>query len=258
MVPFLSERQTPHSSPFVCPAPPPPPNPRCLPRCPTRIPARSWHWAEPYIHIPVQMVTPRQGRGGGSRACRNRPATCRAPRHASHPRAGLALQCGPPRRFGSCAFAFQGPGRGHGGQSGPRPEAAAASASRPPVGEQRHLHENRNSVCRKDPLGGCIARFSAPQLCAPPGTRKAAGWGDRATERPPHTARSRAGGNSRLGARFCRLSALFTETQDRARTPAPRTGQRTAGSGGCGSQVPALPSAAQDLDLRTCPMGAHG
>lgn len=73
-----------------------------------------------------------------------------------------------PRRcrcFLPWAFVFKGPQKRR-RQSGPQPAAAAAPVSQSPVSEQRHLHESRNSVCRKDLLGS-VSSVPAPNSCAP-------------------------------------------------------------------------------------------
>lgn len=103
----------------------PPPSPRCLPRCPKRIPTRSWQGAGPlYTHPGADGDT----EAGAERREQGLQEPSGLVQGASPPplsRGPDRAQCGPPRRFGSRAFAFQGPGRGHAGQSGPRPEAAA-------------------------------------------------------------------------------------------------------------------------------------
>lgn len=137
-MPFLSERQTPHSSPFVCPAPPPPPlTRRRLPRCPTRIPARSRAWAEPLDTSPPADGDTEAGAERREQGLREPPTTCRAPRHRLSPAGRTRAPGWVAPRFCSCAFAFQGPGRGHGGQSGPRPQAAAGVGLSAPSGRTK-------------------------------------------------------------------------------------------------------------------------
>lgn len=136
-------------------------------------------------------------------------------------------------------------------KSGPQSASAAVPSCRSPMREQRHLHENRNSVCWKGPFGGAAMRSRAPQLCAAPRAGKGTGWGigrwgggaaHRACRPPPPRPAETAVWAARASADS---SGLFTEAREqgaatgapRPRTPAPRRGRsRAAAAPGPGSQ----------------------
>lgn len=119
------------------------------------------------------------------------------------------------------AFVFKGPQKRR-RQSGPQPAAAAAPDSQSPLSEQRHLHESRNSVCRKDLLGS-VSRVPAPNSCAPlPGTQPSSH-----PAAPSHHPLPRRAETAVWARASADSSTLFTEAWERGlRIQAPPRGGR--------------------------------